>query len=412
MRLVPRVLHLLSQRPSLTGSGVTLDALVRRAASAGWQQRAVVGVPAADPHPSVGDLAPDRVHPLVFESGELPFPVPGMSDVMPYQSTRFSSLTEPQVAAYLEAWRRHLEPLIADFGPQVIHAHHLWLLSAVLKDLAPAVPVVGHCHGTGFRQMALCPHLAPQVRAGCARLDGFAVLHREHAAQVVETLGVDAARVHVVGAGYRDDLFHARGRRQDTGRRLLYIGKYSAAKGLPQLLEAFGRLHGAIPKLELHVAGSGSGDEAEALRERMLGLAPAVVLHGQLDQTRLADLMRRSAVCVLPSFYEGLPLVLVEALACGCRLVTTRLPGVDSRLEPHLGPALELVALPSMTAIDTPDPAGLPAFVDRLEAAIQRAFDLGPIDDPERALPGALDPFTWSAVFHRVEALWQELVES
>ena len=57
--------------------------------------------------------------------------------------------------------------------------------------------------------------------------------------------------------------------------------------------------------------------------------------------------MRRSTVCVLPSFYEGLPLVLVEALACGCRLVATDLPGVVDELAPRIGAALELVELPT-----------------------------------------------------------------
>ena len=45
----PTVLHVLSQRPSLTGSGITLDALVRHSLP-GWQQHAVVGVPAAAPN--------------------------------------------------------------------------------------------------------------------------------------------------------------------------------------------------------------------------------------------------------------------------------------------------------------------------------------------------------------------------
>mgnify|MGYP000532501899 CR=1 FL=1 len=44
------------------------------------------------------------------------------------------------------------------------------------------------------------------------------------------------------------------------------------------------------------------------------------------DQPALAELMRRCAVLVLPSFYEGVPLVLAEARACGCRLVATDLP--------------------------------------------------------------------------------------
>ena len=77
----------------LTGSGVTLDALVREAAKAGWDQHVVCGVPADDGNPRVGDLDASRVHPLTFASavgagdGVLPFPVPGMSDVMPYPST-------------------------------------------------------------------------------------------------------------------------------------------------------------------------------------------------------------------------------------------------------------------------------------------------------------------------------------
>ena len=53
-----RVLHVLSQRPSLTGSGITLDALVRLAGKAGWEQEAAVGVPAGGPPAEVGGLTP------------------------------------------------------------------------------------------------------------------------------------------------------------------------------------------------------------------------------------------------------------------------------------------------------------------------------------------------------------------
>ncbi len=57
---MPTIFHVLSQRPSLTGSGITLDALVRHADVAGWDQHAVVGMPAEDPHPEVERLPPDR----------------------------------------------------------------------------------------------------------------------------------------------------------------------------------------------------------------------------------------------------------------------------------------------------------------------------------------------------------------
>jgi glycosyltransferase involved in cell wall biosynthesis len=403
---VPRVLHLLSQRPSLTGSGVTLEALVSHAAAAGWQQRVVVGVPAGEPTPEVGGLAAGLIHPLVFGTGGLDFPVPGMSDVMPYPSTVFATMSGSQVESYLAAWRRHLEAVLGVFRPDVVHSHHVWLASSLVKDLAPSPPLVIHCHATGLRQMELAPGLAARVREGCRRADAFVVLHGGHAAELAAVLEVPADRIRVVGAGYRDDLFHRRGRQPDSSPTLLYVGKYSAAKGLPQLLEVVDRLASTHPGVVLHVAGEGSGTEAEALRSRMRAAAPRVVLHGQLAQPGLADLMRRCSVCVLPSFYEGLPLVLVEALACGCRLVATDVPGVVSELAPRLGDALEVVRRPVMAGIDTPDAAELPVFVDRLEAAIVRALAAPPLGGVEAAIA----PFTWDAVFGRVEGVWREVI--
>lgn len=65
-----KVLHLPAQRPSLTGSGVMLDTLVRHARDAGWDQRVAMGVPADDPHPDVGGLDPVHLRPLVLGRGE------------------------------------------------------------------------------------------------------------------------------------------------------------------------------------------------------------------------------------------------------------------------------------------------------------------------------------------------------
>jgi glycosyltransferase involved in cell wall biosynthesis len=383
---------------------------VRHARIAGWNQRVVVGVPADQPYPEVAELEQTLIHPLRFGDRLLDFAVPGMSDVMPYRSTRFSSMSASQLRRYKDVWHAHLERVVRQCRPDLIHSHHVWLVSAMIKDVSPGTPVVTQCHGTGFRQMELCPHLAEDVCAGCRRNDRFVVLHRDHADRLGRALGVAPDRIHVVGAGYREDLFHATGRRSDTTGRLLYIGKYSAAKGLPWLLDAFERLQAQQPSLELHVAGAGAGDEAEVLKTRMQRMAPSVVLHGQLPQADLADLMRTAAVCVLPSLYEGLPLVLVEAMACGCRLVATALPGVVEELEPHLGSALELVPLPRLVAVDRPDPADLDTFVDHLEAALARSLASPPLGDPAQTMPNAVSPMTWRSVFERVEAVWLELL--
>ena len=215
----------------------------------------------------------------------------------------------------------------------------------------------------------------------------------------MEALEISPSRVHVVGAGYGEETFGASGRPPSTAPTLLYAGKYSRAKGLPSLLDAVERLSSGRPDLVLHVAGSGAGDEADALRARMEAM-DQVVLHGQVPQSRLAELMRAADVFVLPSYYEGLPLVLVEAAASGCQVVATDLPGVRE-LQEALGPWLRRVALPRLAKVDQPLPSDLPAYVARLAEALASALQApAPPRMPE------LHRWTWSAVFQRVEAVW------
>lgn len=403
---MPTVLHLLSQRPGLTGSGITLEALVREATRAGWEQMVSVGIPESTETPVIGDLKPEMIRPLKFESEKLPFPVPGMSDVMPYPSLPFSQMTSTQIELYREAWRRHIANLIDQFRPDVIHSHHLWIMSSLIKDIAPSTPLLIHCHATGLRQMKLCPQLRAEIIPGLRSADVVTLLHEGHRREVSRTLGIPEDRICVVGAGYREDIFYPDPSHSPRDARLVYVGKLSHSKGVPQLIEAFRILRRRKPGLTLDIAGSGAGKEGEKLEAAILA-TPGVHFHGQLEQEALAQLMRKCRVCVLPSFYEGLPLVLVEALACGCRLVATSLPGILQGLKPQIGPALELLPLPEMESIDRPQPAALEKFVKTLAEKLEAGLSRGPLRT--NAVVDCLDVFRWRSVFGRVELLWKKL---
>jgi len=323
---------------------------------------------------------------------------------MPYRSTRIDQMDAAAIDRYRAASSDHIGAVVERVDPDVVHVNHLWLVAAMAKQLAPRAFVVAHSHGTGLRQLVLCPHLAPEVRAGCARLDHALALHGELRAEITAELGLAPDRVSVVGAGYRDELFGPGAPADRDPDAIVYAGKLAAAKGLPWLLDAVERL-ARRRRVVLHVAGGGGGDESEQLRRRIEALAPSAVYHGMLDQPALADLMRRSTAFVLPSMFEGLPLVLIEALACGCRAVATDLPGVRDQLAPHLTGLLERVPVPRRTDVDRPVAEELPAFVDALEAALERALAAGAVDDP--TLLDRLRPFTWDAVFERVEDVWR-----
>ena len=407
--MAKRVLHLLSQRPGLTGSGITILSFIKHAQSRGWDQTVSIGIPAGDDSAKRISGVGIEVVPLYFGHAPLEFPIPGMSDVMPYESTRFSSMDEATLNRYCEGWRAHLNTL-KERGPyDVIHTHHIWLMSSLVRDVFPDTPIVNHCHGTGLRQMELCPELAPRVREACRRHEAFAVLHEEHKREVSTKLGVEPNLVHVVGAGYREDLFYNAPRLGDE-QRICYAGKFSNAKGVPELLEAFRGLSAQHPNCSLHLAGSGSGPESEAIEKTIDSMGARVIHHGRLSQEDLAALMRTAHTFVLPSYYEGLPLVLVEALASGAKLVSNALPGVVDSLAPILGDQLKLVKMPPLVGPDTPAPDSLPSYISRLETALYESQTSSSNAVAEESGPNtALTPFQWGAVFQRVEAIWTGL---
>ena len=124
---------------------------------------------------------------------------------------------------------------------------------------------------------------------------------------------------------------------------------------------------------ELHLAGSGSSDEERQIRQLAGEKRGKIVFHGALSQEELANLFRVSDIFVLPSFYEGLPLVVLEALASGLRVVTTDLPGLKEYLgrEINYSGLIRYVELPRCEHEDSPIAEDLPDFEDRLAEGIK-----------------------------------------
>jgi colanic acid/amylovoran biosynthesis glycosyltransferase len=139
-------------------------------------------------------------------------------------------------------------------------------------------------------------------------------------------------RVHIVHCGvdpasYAPRIHHGR------GRRLLFTGRLAGVKGVPVLLEALARLRDEHPDVELALAGDGPDRaqlEAEAQR---LGVADRVRFLGYQSSDHVRCLLQETDVFVLPSFAEGVPVVLMEAMASGVPVVSTRVAGVAELVE-------------------------------------------------------------------------------
>ena len=96
--------------------------------------------------------------------------------------------------------------------------------------------------------------------------------------------------------------------------------------------------------------------------------------YGAVTQDVLGDIFRKHEVFVLPSYYEGLPLVVLESLACGMRVVVNEFPALIELLSETINESgwVEYVKQPRLENIDQPLESDLSAYCDRLAEALKK----------------------------------------
>ena len=146
------ILSVTTQKPHSTGSGTYLSEVVRALDRQGHRQAVVAGIY----HSDIVSF-PDGVtfHPVYYTApgesplpGDLDFPVLGMSDRMPYPSTRYSRLTAEQFEALEKAFISAVGEAIDRLRPDIILCHHLYLLTAIRSSESTAsatAPTFARC---------------------------------------------------------------------------------------------------------------------------------------------------------------------------------------------------------------------------------------------------------------------------
>ena len=121
--------------------------------------------------------------------------------------------------------------------------------------------------------------------------------------------------------------------------------------------------------------------------------------------------MRKAHLFVLPSFFEGLPLVLMEALSSGCRILTTALPGTCEIFGQTRSGMVTLLDLPALETVDTPFQKDMPVLEQALAYALETSISQAdkhrqPDLDAVRTLTGT---YTWESVFSKMEKIYKTL---
>jgi glycosyltransferase involved in cell wall biosynthesis len=404
-----KILHCLAQKPGCTGSGVYLNSIVNEATKKNYQQAVICGIQKDD----TTDF-PDNVtvYPVFFGTKELPFPVVGMSNVMPYESTRYCDLTSDMLDRWKTAFGKKLETAVNEFKPDIILSHHLWILSVFVKEKFPQIPLLAIAHGTGLRQLEFCENLRDYVLTGCQNIDRVLCLNQLQKKVIQQKFHLKKDNLIVTGTGYNSDLFYLKPRLERQTVRIVYAGKLCKTKGVFSLLNAIQNIK--IENVMFDLIGGASKENALALMEKSTDSFHSILFTGTLPQADVAKIFQNGDIFVLPSFYEGFPLVLIEAIACGMNIVVTDLPGFREILgkEYSESPYITFVPRPRMKSVDEP----YDYDVEKFEAALKTAIETQIFQvtentiAPRQLIENTVKKWTWAKLFTRLEKQMKALI--
>ena len=158
------------------------------------------------------------------------------------------------------------------------------------------------------------------------------------------TLGMAAEKISVMPMGV--DLAHrfrevaGIKREQD---RIIFVGRLVEKKGVEFLLEAFKKVQEKYPDIKLLIIGDGPLRESLELKTRDFNIQDSITFLGGIKSEELPDYYSSARIAVVPSVVassgdqEGLGLVIIEAMGCGCVVVASDLPAVRDVIDEDCG---------------------------------------------------------------------------
>ena len=360
-----RVLHVLAQLPAKTGSGVYFTNVIEGLESFNHEQAALYGT---SPEHNFNIL--DTVYEVEFEGKDLDFPIVGMSDIMPYNNTLYRDMTEEMINDWQNAFREKLIKAKEEFNPDVIITHHLWMLSSIVCEIFNDRKILGVCHNTDIRQAEKNPVMKEKYVLNLDKLDKVLALSSGQIDEIAKVFNYPKENIINIGAGYNEKVFFPLKEYPKKDKvEIIYAGKFDESKGFFELIKAFRILE---TKVEIELIGNLKEQDRDRI-ESLVGDSKNINIYNAMDQVHLGEIMREKDIFILPSYFEGLGLIAVEALGSGLRVVATEIEGLIEFLGDKINNSdiIEYIAMPTIYDTDKAVEEEKPAFIERIVAALE-----------------------------------------
>lgn len=287
------------------------------------------------------------------------------------------------VKSLLVWWRAMgLVPVLQEIAPDRLHAHWATYPSTAAlvlsKRLGIPFSLTAHAH-----DIFLEHHLLEDKLREANFSVTISEFNRRYLDANVGNIGHDRVRVVHCGVSLDDYAFNPRGRH---ATRILAVGRLDEIKGFRYLIDACNALAQRGHDFDCYIIGDGPMRRVLGERISELGLDQRLRLCGAMKQEDVRRHLNSAAVFVLPSVrtargdMDGIPVVLMEAMAAGTPVVSTTVSGIPELVENGvtglLAPPANPTALADCIERLLVNPSYALTLAEKARARIERDFDV------------------------------------
>ncbi len=391
---IMRILNITQQMPEKTGSGVYFRNMAMEQLKLHHDVYVLYG------HYDDDKRFPEEIkeYRFLFKE-EIDMLLPGMSDCMPYETRTYGSMSEEEIESYLSYIRQIIKDTIDEVEPDIIFSHHLFFMTNEVVQIAD-VPVIALSHGTDLRQIKMHPRFLPYLNH-LDKLAHICALTPGNKEEIINTFGLAESKVSITYAAYNPEIFYPNSALEGQ-ITFVYAGKIDYAKGVFELEEAFRPLD----HCHLDMIGNGDYDQMRKMWP-LVNKNRNVTLYNVHDQKSLSDVMRDHHAFIFPSYYEGLGLIALEALATGLILITNELPNLMEFLPEAIkeSPLVQVIPMPKLEGVDAIAKEARDEYVNVLREKIEETMSLVEqlnIKEEYIKIKPYLEQFTWHGLTQRI----------
>ncbi len=222
--------------------------------------------------------------------------------------------------------------LLRRHRPDVVHIHSSFgpsfyrKMPFILMSKRAGIPVVNHIHGAEFGPFyaEACAPKRWLVRRIYGKCDHFLVLSKEWAARIGQI--VPRERITIL-ENYSIQAVEAPTKESGSSRQILFLGEIGRRKGGYDMPEILRLVREKVPDVHLVIAGAGDIEGVGKLLEEK-GCREAAGFPGWLRGKEKDRALRESAVFLLPSYDEGMPMSVLDAMGYALPVVSTNVGGI------------------------------------------------------------------------------------